>query len=134
MTPEECLEFAAQGRRTAKVAIVLPDGQPHVTPVWFVVADGRIGFTTQVSTVKGRVLRTGSPVAVTIDSEADPVAFVAIRGHVERDEDPVTVTPVLRAVDERYGVTGHFSEIGEGELRRVSFRVVPAAVTGAVLG
>jgi len=29
MTPDECLAFAAQGRRTAKVAIVLPDGQPH---------------------------------------------------------------------------------------------------------
>lgn len=72
--------------------------------------------------------------AVAVDSEADPVAFVAIRGHVERDEDPATLVPVLRAVDERYGVTGHFSEVGEGELRRVLFRVVPDAVTGAVLG
>lgn len=134
MTPEECLEFAAQGRRTAKVAIVLADGAPHVTPVWFVVVDGRIVFTTAVSTAKGRVLHTGAPVAVAVDSEADPVAFVSIRGHVERDEDPAAVEPVLRAVDERYGATGFFSEVGEGELRRVLLRVVPATVTGAVFG
>jgi PPOX class probable F420-dependent enzyme len=134
MTPEECLEFAAQGRRTAKVAIVLPDGQPHVTPVWFVVADGMIQFTTQVSAVKGRVLRTGSPVAVAVDSEADPIGFVAIRGHVERDDDVAAVEPVLAAVDERYGVTGHFSEVGEGDLRRVLLRVVPGTVTGGVFG
>jgi PPOX class probable F420-dependent enzyme len=134
VTPEECLEFAAHGRRTAKVAIVLPDGRPHVTPVWFVVDDGRIAFTTQVSAVKGRVLRDGSPVAVTVDSEADPVGFVAVRGHVQREDDPAAVEPVLRAVDERYGVAGHFSEVGEGELRRVLFRVVPDTVTGALFG
>ena len=91
MTPEECLEFAAQGR-------------------------------------------TGSPVAVAVDSEADPIAFVTMRGHVERDDDATAIEPVLRAVDERYGVSGHFSEVGEGDLRRVLFRVVPGSVSGAVFG
>ena len=68
------------------------------------------------------------------DSEADPIAFVRMRGRVERDDDAAAIEPVLRAVDERYRVNGHFSEVGDGDLRRVLFRVVPTSVSGAVFG
>jgi nitroimidazol reductase NimA-like FMN-containing flavoprotein (pyridoxamine 5'-phosphate oxidase superfamily) len=57
MTDAEIWKFLSEGTRTAHIATVRRDGQPHVKPVWFVL-DGEPGapelvFTTAADTVKG---------------------------------------------------------------------------------
>jgi len=80
MTPEETSAFLAEGIRTAKVATTARDGGPHVVPVWFVLDGDGIVFTTSESSVKGRHLLRDDRIALCVDDEAPPFAYVSIRG------------------------------------------------------
>lgn len=46
MSAEEAFNFLSEGTRTGKISTVRADGRPHVTPIWFVIEDGSILFTT----------------------------------------------------------------------------------------
>lgn len=87
MTPDEIRDFLTYGTRTAKVATVMADGRPHVMPVWFVLDDEELVFTTGASSVKGRNLRRAPHIAVLVDDDEPPYAFVHIRGHVVLSEE-----------------------------------------------
>src|SRR5207249_4540862 len=87
MTPDEVHGFLSHGTRTAKLATSGPDGQPHVMPVWFVLAREELVFTTWDESVKGRNLRRNPRAAVIVDEEVAPYAFVHIRGPVTLNED-----------------------------------------------
>ena len=50
----EVRDFLSRGTRTASLATVLPDGTPHVMPVWFVIDGDQVVFTTPADSVKGR--------------------------------------------------------------------------------
>jgi PPOX class probable F420-dependent enzyme len=78
MSTSEVQEFLEAGTRTAKVATVRADGTPHVVPVWFCLDDDELVFTTSSRSVKARNLRRDPHVAVTVDEERVPFAFVTI--------------------------------------------------------
>ena len=79
----EASGFLQAGTRTAKVATVSAQGGPHVAPVWFIV-DGRdLVLSTSSRSVKARNLNHDPRVAVTVDDETPPFAFVSITGHAE---------------------------------------------------
>ena len=83
MTAEERRGFLTAGTRTLKVATVRADGQPHVVPVWFVLDGDTVVFTTGEDTLKGRHLRRDPRVALCVDEETPPFAFVLIEGTAE---------------------------------------------------
>src|SRR6476469_8110763 len=83
MTAEERRRFLTAGTRTMKVATVRADGQPHVVPVWFVLDGDTVVFTTGEDTLKGRHLRRDPRVALCVDEETPPFAFVLIEGTAE---------------------------------------------------
>jgi PPOX class probable F420-dependent enzyme len=83
MTAEERRRFLSAGTRTLKVATVRADGQPHVVPVWFVLDGDTVVFTTGEDTLKGRHLRRDARVALCVDEETPPFAFVLIEGTAE---------------------------------------------------
>jgi len=83
MTAEERRRFLTAGTRTLKVATVRADGQPHVVPVWFVLDGDTVVFTTGEDTLKGRHLRRDPRVALCVDEETPPFAFVLIEGTAE---------------------------------------------------
>jgi len=96
MTVAERRAFLLHGTRTGKLATVRPDGRPHIAPVWFVLdvqPDGPNGdddvivFTTGAETVKGRAVRRDPRVALLVDDEAPPFAYVMVEGTVEVSED-----------------------------------------------
>jgi PPOX class probable F420-dependent enzyme len=80
MTTDEIRAFLAAGARTAKVATVAKDGRPHLMPVWFVLDGDEIVFTTGKHSVKGRHLRRDDRIAICVDDEAPPFAFVSVLG------------------------------------------------------
>jgi hypothetical protein len=87
MSPAEIREFLLHGTRTAKVATVMNDGQPHVMPVWFVLDGQDIVFMTGANSVKGRDLRRDPRIALVVDEEVQPYAFVHFRGRATISED-----------------------------------------------
>ena len=99
MTGTEIREFLAYGTRTAKLATVGRGGAPHVMPVWFVLDGGQLVLTTGAESVKGRNLRRDTRVAVVVDDETPPFAFVHIRGRAALSEDDHARRRVVGAGD-----------------------------------
>ncbi|WP_420632245.1 PPOX class F420-dependent oxidoreductase [Candidatus Leptofilum sp.] len=87
MTQAEAYEFLATGTRTGKLATVRKDGRPHVAPIWFVLDGDDLIFNTWHSSVKGKNLVRDGRIALTVDEEVAPYAFVMVEGTVEISED-----------------------------------------------
>jgi PPOX class probable F420-dependent enzyme len=88
MTDAEVREFLQHGTRTAKLATVGRDGRPHVVPVWFVLDDEHLVITTMSGSAKARHLARDPRVAVSVDDERPPFAFVTVRGTATLHPNP----------------------------------------------
>ncbi len=138
MTAEEIHSFLSLGTRTAKVATMMRDGGPHVMPVWFVLDGEQIVFTTGAGTVKGRNLRRDPRVALVVEDDEPPFAFVHVRGRVTIHEDLDELLRFATAIGARYMGEDRAEEFGHrnavaGELlvRVTPERVIAeAAVAG----
>ncbi|MDT8307704.1 MAG: PPOX class F420-dependent oxidoreductase [Anaerolineae bacterium] len=86
MTVAERRAFLQEGGRTGKLATVRPDGRPHVAPVWFVLDGDDVIFTTWHETVKATNLEHDPRVALLVDEEEPPFAFVLVEGVAEIDK------------------------------------------------
>lgn len=80
--------FLQEPRVLCRVATIDPEGAPHVTPVWFVVEDGRVFITPRRESAWLRHLRRDPRVALTIDEEASPYRKVSVRGKAVIEYEP----------------------------------------------
>jgi len=78
---EEAVEII-EGRNFAYLATSMPDGSPHVSPVWI----DRDGETLLVNTVPGRIkqknIARDPRVAISMTQEKNPYRHLFIRGKV----------------------------------------------------
>ena len=103
MTPAEWREFLLAGSRTGKLATVRPDSRPHVAPVWFTLDGDDLIFTTMANTVKGKNLLANPQVAISIDEEEFPFAFVLIEGSAKIEAlSPSELLPYTTRIARRY--------------------------------
>jgi PPOX class probable F420-dependent enzyme len=77
---DRVVEFLSAGTRTGMLGFVASDGRPLVTPVWFVVDDGQLVFTTERHTPKGCALQRDPRVAICVDDPHPPYSFVQVQG------------------------------------------------------
>ena len=130
MTREEMRAFLLHGTRTAKVATAFTDGRPHVMPVWFVLDGEEIVFNTSRRSVKGRHLLRDPRIALVVDDETPPFAFVHIRGRAALSEDPEELRRTATEIGARYMGADRAEEFGRrnavpGEL---VVRVIPERI------
>jgi PPOX class probable F420-dependent enzyme len=130
MSREEWREFLSERPRTAKVAVVRRDGSPHVTPVWITLDGEQIVFTTHETSLKGRALRRDRRIALCVDDEEPPFAFVAIEGTAELSTDPEPLRAWATAIGGRYMGAGRAEEYGarNGVPGELLVRVTPTRV------
>jgi PPOX class probable F420-dependent enzyme len=102
MTVERYRRFLSEGTRTAKVVTVRADGRPHVVPVWFLLDDDSLVFTTGKTSVKGRNLRRDPRVMVCVDDETMPYAMVAVQGTASLSEDADALLDWAMRITRRY--------------------------------
>lgn len=102
MTPDETRAFLLAGTRTAALATVRADGRPHVAPVWFTLDGDDLLFNTGQDTVKGANLRRDGRVALMVDDEEPPFAFVSIEGEVSLSDDLDTMRYWATRIAARY--------------------------------
>jgi PPOX class probable F420-dependent enzyme len=103
MTPEEWRRFLLAGSRTGKLATVRPDGRPNVVPIWFTLEGSELLFTTGERTLKARNLRANPAVAVSVDEESFPYAFVLVEGRASLEAlPPPQLLPWTTRIAERY--------------------------------
>jgi PPOX class probable F420-dependent enzyme len=133
MTTDEVRHFLSRGTRTAKVATVMDDGRPHVMPVWFVLDDEQLVFTTGADSVKGRNLRRDARVSLLVDDQAPPYAFVHVRGRVTLHEDPDELLRFATAIGARYMGEDRAEEFGRRNAiaDELLVRVTPERVIAA---
>ena len=87
MTLAAAQSFMSWGTRTGKLAVVRLDGRPLVTPVWFVLDGDDVVFMTHETSAKGKAVRLDNRVAMLVDDEEPPYAFVLVEGTVVISED-----------------------------------------------
>ena len=103
MTPSEWRDFLLADARTGKLATVRPDGRPHVVPVWFTLDGGDLIFMTMANSVKGKNLQASPQVAISVDDENFPFAFVLIEGTAKIHAlSPSELLPYATRIAERY--------------------------------
>lgn len=100
MTPDE-LEAFLRTERTARVATVSPDGEPHVVPLWFVWHDGALYFNSLKRSRRTQDLERGSRVAVCVDAghEYGELCGAVLYGRIEPAGD---VPDIRRRFGEKY--------------------------------
>jgi PPOX class probable F420-dependent enzyme len=133
MTNDRIKAFLAHGTRTGKVATTRLDGRPHVAPVWFVLDGDDLVFMTGADTLKGKTLRRDPRVALVVDLEEQPYAFVLVEGTVTISTDLEEMLPLSIRIAERYVDADVAEQFGrrnavEGELL---VRLRPTRITSA---
>jgi PPOX class probable F420-dependent enzyme len=109
---EKVVSFLSAGTRTGMLGYVAADGRPLVAPVWFVVDDGQLVFTTGRDTSKGRALDRDSRVVICVDDPHPPYSFVQVQGVAAVSEDPADVLEVATRTGARYMGAERADEFG----------------------
>jgi PPOX class probable F420-dependent enzyme len=114
MTREEWRAFLMEGTRTAKVAVVRKDGSPAVAPVWFVLEDDdTIVFTSPRASVKGHAIRRDPRIALCVDDETPPYAFVRIAGAAAYEDASPDLLEYATRIGARYMGADRAEEYGK---------------------
>ena len=102
MTQDEIRAFLSEGTRTGKVATVRADGRPHVAPIWFLLDGDDVLFMTGSDSVKAKSLARDPRIAISVDLEEAPYAFVMIEGVAELSDDVEAMLPHSIEIGRRY--------------------------------
>ncbi|GAA1025884.1 MULTISPECIES: PPOX class F420-dependent oxidoreductase [Amycolatopsis] len=90
------------GTPIAHLATVLPDGSPHVVPVWIGTHGDRIVFLTGPDSRKARNLRRDPRVAISLTPPDNPFEPVTIRGRVAEWIEGDPAWEIVDAVAKKY--------------------------------
>ena len=108
----EIRAFLLDGTRTGKLGYRAADGRPLVAPVWFVIEGGYLVFNTGKDTGKGRALARDPRIAICVDLEQPPFAYVQVQGVAELSEDPADLVATAAAIGTRYMGADRAEEFG----------------------
>ena len=109
MSDEEIAALVEQSR-TATMATIGADGQPHLVAMWYAVIDGQLWFETKAKSQKAVNLRRDSRISVLIESgnTYDSLKGVSFEGHGVVVDDADALWQVGVSIWERY--TGPYTE------------------------
>ncbi len=109
MSADEIADFVVKSR-TGTLATVGPDGQPHLTAMWYAVVDGEIWIETKAKSQKAVNLKRDPRVSFLIEdgNTYDTLRGVSFEGVAEIFDDPDVSHRVGVSVFERY--TGPYSD------------------------
>jgi PPOX class probable F420-dependent enzyme len=114
----------------AHVAIVLPDGTPHVSAMWLDLDGDEVLLNTAEGRSKANSLAVGSPVAISTGPADNPYRNLTIKGRVSRilNEEEGAGAGINRLAKKYIGQDVYpFRTEGE---RRVQYQVQVEAVSG----
>ncbi len=125
--PEKKRELLSFDKKAfASLALVLSDGSPQVTPVWFDYDGTYIIVNTARGRVKDKVLRKHPRVAVAIIDPHNPYNFVQIRGRVVEETDEGAYDVICRLNQKYHGKYEYPKHPGEV---RVTYKIEPQSVS-----
>jgi PPOX class probable F420-dependent enzyme len=91
MNRDEWWQFASEGTRTGKLALVRANGAAIVTPVWFLLDEGADGdelvFTTVTESLKGKAIRRDPRISLVVDDQRPPYSYVQFTAEARLSHD-----------------------------------------------
>ena len=114
------------GKNFAHVAVIRPDGSPHVTVTWIDAADGSVLVNTAVGRVKDRYVRRDPRISVTLHDEHDPYRWLRIDGVVEEFVTGPEADAHIDALNQRYHDGERWTHNPSQE--RVIYRIRPERI------
>ncbi|KIH98276.1 F420-dependent protein [Streptomonospora alba] len=102
ITDPRVRELLQEGTRTGTLAYTASDGRPLAAPVWFVLEGDEIVFNTGKATAKGKAIARDPRLALVVDDETPPYAFVQVQGVAEVSEDPDELLRTATTIAGRY--------------------------------
>lgn len=125
-TPDELVEFLTQGAIMAKIASVMPDGHPVISPVWYEWDEETNSFliVSKERTSLVRNLRREPRCGLLVDNTTTPYKRVSVQGRAEfLDADFDWVTPATRMARRYLGEPGVVYAQATFDFPRVPFWV-----------
>ncbi|MDA1189567.1 MAG: TIGR03618 family F420-dependent PPOX class oxidoreductase [Chloroflexi bacterium] len=84
---ESQIEAFLQAPHLSELATLLPDGSPHVTPVWHHYESGVLYVLAERGTVKIKNIQQDPRICITVASHQKPYAYVMARGRADLSKD-----------------------------------------------
>lgn len=133
ITDARVREFLGHGTRTGKIAMVAHDGRPFVNPVWFILEGDELVFNTGKQTAKGLALQRDPRVALCVDLEQSPYAYLQVQGAATLSDDPAELLRAATAIARRYMPPDQAEEFGRrnGVPGELAVRVRPDKILGS---
>ena len=113
--------FTVEKKAFAFLALVMKDGAPQVTPVWFDYDGTHIIINTARGRVKDKILMRRPVVALAIVDPANPYRYVQIHGHVV-DETEVGGYEMICQLNQKYHGDRNYPKRPEV---RVTYKILP---------
>lgn len=118
---EELKFFAPETKAFAYLALVLSDGTPQVSPIWFDWDGTHIVFNTARGRVKDKILHKHPVVSMTITAD-DPYSYLLIKGRVVQETEEGGYEMIC-ALNQKYHGNPNFPK-RPGQVR-VTYKVLP---------
>lgn len=130
MTPalEKYRDLVTDKKAFAHLATVLPDGSPHVTPMWFDFDGTHFRFNSARGRVKVRNMARAPRVAFSIVDPDNAYRYVTVRGQVV-EETEQGADAHIDTLARKYIGQDRYPWRGPGEVR-VLYRVTVDRVSG----
>jgi PPOX class probable F420-dependent enzyme len=126
--PAEFADLLTREKRAfANLAVVLHDGTPQVSPVWFDYKDGLFIISTARGRVKDRALHEHRYAALAILEPTDPNRYLLVRGPVV-EETEEGGWEQIDDLNEKYNGNRNFRRL-PGQVR-VTYKIKPEHVFG----
>jgi PPOX class probable F420-dependent enzyme len=120
--PEKYLDLT-QKKAFAQLATLMPDGSPHVAPVWFEYDGKHIVINTAKGRVKDRNMRRDPRVGIDVVDPDNPYRHLSIRGRV-LDVTEKGADEHIDKLTKKYIGQDKYPYRGPGEVR-VIYRIEP---------
>jgi len=120
--PEKYLDLT-QKKAFAQLATLMPDGSPHVAPVWFEYDGKHIVINTAKGRVKDRNMRRDPRVGIDVMDPDNPYRHLSIRGRV-LDVTEKGADEHIDKLTKKYIGQDKYPYRGQGEVR-VIYRIEP---------
>jgi PPOX class probable F420-dependent enzyme len=112
----------------AHLATIMPDGSPHVSPVWFDFDGHVVRVNSARGRQKDRNMRRDPRVALSVPDSANPYHYVQIRGRVTGIEE-AGADEHIDHLAKRYLGVERYPNRQPGEVR-VIYTIEPERVSG----
>lgn len=112
ITDSDVRAFLSSGTRTGKLGYIAGDGRPLVAPIWYLIEDDELVFTTGTDSAKGQAIARDPRLVLCVDLEEPPYGFVQVQGQATTSRDPDELVRIATAAARRYLGDEHAEQFG----------------------